>query len=40
LFKKFEILRLGIAERMIPTLSDNCKTEIEGSFKIMEDEEL
>lgn len=37
---KFQILRNGIAEKFIPRLSDNCKKEIEGSFKITKDEDL
>jgi len=37
---KFTILKNGIAEKFIPKLSDMCKKEIEGSFKITQDEEL
>jgi hypothetical protein len=37
---KFSILRNGISEKFIPRLSDHCKKEIEGSFKITHDEEL
>ena len=37
---KFSILKNGIAEKFIPRLSEYCKKEIEGSFKITKDEEL
>ena len=37
---KFTILRNGISEKFIPKLSDYCKKEIEGSFKITADETL
>ena len=33
-------MRNGISEKFIPRLSDHCKKEIEGSFKITHDEEL
>ena len=38
--EKFEVLRRGISEQRIPALSAECKAEIEGSFKIVQDEEL
>ena len=34
---KLKIFEKGIAQRHIPLLSDNCKKEIEGSFKITGD---
>ena len=34
---KLKIFDKGIAQRHIPLLSDNCKKEIEGSFKITGD---
>ena len=34
----FEVLRRGISDKRIPALSDNCKREIEGSFKIVKNE--
>ena len=37
---KFAILRNGISEKFIPKLSEYCKKEIEGSFKITADETL
>ena len=37
---KFTILRNGISNRFIPKLSEMCKKELEGSFKIIGDEEL
>ena len=37
---KFTILRGGVAEKFIPVLSEKCKKEIEGSFKITNDREL
>ena len=37
---KFSILKNGIAEKFIPRLSEYCKKEIEGSFKITKDEEM
>ena len=40
LLSKFKILKNGIAEKFIPRLSEHCKKEIEGSFKITKDEEL
>ena len=37
---KFTILHGGIAEKFIPVLTEQCKKEIEGSFKITNDREL
>ena len=37
---KFKILNHGICENYIPILSESCKKEIEGSFKITGDVEL
>lgn len=37
---KYSILKNGIASKFIPQLSDDCKKEIEGSFKITKDAEL
>ena len=37
---KFTILHGGVAEKFIPVLSEKCKKEIEGSFKITNDREL
>ena len=37
---KIELLSGGIEERFIPTLSDETKRQIEGSFKIVEDQKL
>ena len=37
---KFTILHGGVAEKFIPVLSEQCKKEIEGSFKITNDREL
>ena len=37
---KFTVLRNGISEKFIPKLSDYCKKEIEGSFKITQDDTL
>jgi hypothetical protein len=37
---KFKVFELGIAENYIPLLSENCKKEIEGSFKITNDKDM
>lgn len=37
---KISILKNGIAEKFIPRLSEECKKEIEGSFKITNNTEL
>ena len=37
---KFTILHGGINEKFIPVLTEQCKKEIEGSFKITNDREL
>lgn len=39
-FNKISILKHGIQERYIPCLSDECKNEIQGSFKIVADKRL
>ena len=39
-FNKISLLKNGIQERMIPNLSANCKKEIQGSFKIVDDQRL
>jgi len=36
----YKVFELGIAENYIPLLSENCKKEIEGSFKITNDKDL
>ena len=38
--EKFEVLRRGISDKRIPALSAKCKEEVEGSFKIVQNEEL
>jgi hypothetical protein len=40
MLSKFSILKNGINEKFIPRLSDHCKAEIEGSFKITKNDEL
>jgi hypothetical protein len=39
-FEKFNTLRTGIAFRCIPMLSDATKKQLEGSFKIVEDQAM
>ena len=39
-FEKFNILKTGIALRFIPSLSEKCKKQLEGSFKIVEDDSM